>query len=272
MEYFNNKSVLLTGGNSGIGLAIARELRQAGAHLTLVARNKDKLEQAKKELLAIPSGAGRIKTVPLDVRDRDTVTTVIAGLLAESPIDILISNAGVVMPGHFLDLPNEQFDDMMQTNFLGPVNLVRAVLPSMVERKSGHVAFVSSFAGLIGIFGYTAYSASKFAIRGYAQALRCELKPHDIRVSVCYPPDTNTPQLEGEDPFKPAETRAIAGNVKPLEADYVAHKFLKGMANGKFQIIPSASAKIQEWAYRMMPGIAHSFFDSDIRKAGAKQS
>jgi 3-dehydrosphinganine reductase len=133
------------------------------------------------------------------------------------------------------------------------------------------VAFMSSFAGLIGIYGYTAYSASKFAIRGFAQSLRCELRPHGVRVSVCYPPDTLTPQLAFEEPHKPAETRAIAGKVKALSAEYVAEVFVSGMAAGKFQIVPSASARINEWAYRMMPGIAHAMFDSDVRKAKAKR-
>lgn len=270
MDYYRNKRVLLTGGNSGIGLAAARILRQGGAHLILVARDEAKLSRAKAELDSIASAADDVRILPLDVKDRAKVAEVIPALLAEKPVDILISCAGVVMPGHFLELENDQFDDMMQTNFLGAVNLVRLVLPSMIQRRTGHVAFVSSLAGLIGIFGYTAYSASKFAIRGFAQALRCEMKPHGVRVSVCYPPDTQTPQLEFEDQYKPAETRAIAGNVKPLTADYVATKLLSGMAAGRFQIVPSTSARIQEWAYRMMPGIAHHFFDSDIKKAGSR--
>lgn len=270
MDYYRNKSVLVTGGNSGIGLATARILRRAGANLTLVARDEAKLNSAKAELNAMSSAAADVRIASVDIKERDRVAEVVQGLIAERPIDVLISNAGVVMPGRFLDLPNEQFDDMMTTNFLGPVNLIRQVLPSMIDRRSGHVAFVSSFAGLIGIYGYTAYSASKFAIRGFAQAFRCEMQPHNIRVSVCYPPDTETPQLEFEDKYKPDETRAIAGNVKPVTAEYVATALLRGMAAGKFQIVPSFSARIQELAYRMMPGIAHSFFDSDIRKAGCK--
>jgi 3-dehydrosphinganine reductase len=246
MDYFRNKSVLVTGGNSGIGLATARLLRRAGANLTLVARDEAKLNSARAELNAISSAAADVRTASVDIKERDRVAEVVQGLIAERPIDVLISNAGVVMPGKFLDLPNDQFDDMMFTNFLGPVNLIRQVLPSMIERRSGHVAFVSSFAGLIGIYGYTAYSASKFAIRGFAQAFRCEMQ------------------------YKPAETRAIAGNVKPVTPEYVATALLRGMAAGKFQIVPSFSARIQELAYRMMPGIAHSFFDSDVRKASGR--
>jgi 3-dehydrosphinganine reductase len=271
MDYFQSQRVLVTGGSSGIGLATVRLLRQRGAHLLLVARDEVKLARAKAELDALTGGGEPVRTLSLDLRDRAAIDAKLPAVLADFPVDVVISNAGVVMPGHFLDLPDGQFDDMMHTNFLGPVHLVRAVLPGMIARKRGHVAFMSSFAGLIGIFGYTAYSASKFAIRGFAQALRCELRPHGIRVSVCYPPDTETPQLQFEDQYKPAETRAIAGNVKALSAEYVAQAFVRGMAAGKFQIIPSASAKIQEWAYRMMPGIAHAMFDSDIQKAAAKR-
>lgn len=266
-NYFQEKSVLVTGGSSGIGLATARLLRQNGANLILIARNKHRLDVAKKSLQANTVARADVQTLALDVCDQDSMVAAIEPLLAKRPVDILINNAGMVMPGHFLELPGSRFEEMMATNFSGAVNLTRLVLPGMIERKSGHIGFVSSFAGLIGIFGYTAYSASKFAIRGFCEALRCETKPHNVRVSVCYPPDTDTPQLAYEDKYKPAETRAIAANVKPLTADAVAAKLLRGMAAGKFHIVPGAMTELAEMLYRLFPGMIRGVFDRSVCKA-----
>ncbi len=269
MDYFRQKTILITGGSSGIGLATARILQENGSHLILVARNSERLAQAKATLEQIPSGH-EVHTIALDISDSKAVEAAMEKLLKTHSVEVLINNAGAVMPGHFLELPQEKFDEMMQVNFMGSVHMTRALLPNMVAHKKGHIAFVSSLAGLIGIYGYTAYSPSKFAIRGFAESLRCELRPLGILVSVCYPPDTDTPQLAFENQYKPAETRAIAGNVKPLTPEAVASCLLDKMTSGKFHIVPGAGAKFADVSYRLMPGFVRSLFDSDVRKATAK--
>jgi 3-dehydrosphinganine reductase len=271
VDYFQHKHVLITGGSSGIGLAAARLLRSDNAQLTLVARDAAKLAAAREELSTLPGG-GEVNTLALDVGDAEAVAAAAEKLQRHSPVNVLVNNAGVVMPGPFLELPQQQFDEMMQINFMGSVHMTRALLPSMLERGEGHVAFVSSLIGLMGIFGYTAYAASKFAQRGFAEALRCELQPRNVRVSVCYPPDTDTPQHAFEMKYQPAEARAIAGNAKMLTADEVARKLLEGMASGKFHIVPGGSARMADIAYRLLPGMVRSMFDSDVRKAMAKKS
>ena len=97
----------------------------------------------------------------------------------------------------------------------------RAVVPSMIERRAGSFVGVSSAAGLLGVFGYTAYSPTKFAVRGFLESLRSELLPHGIHVGCSFPPDTDTPQLTDENRYKPKETRAIGGTIKPLSAEQV---------------------------------------------------
>jgi 3-dehydrosphinganine reductase len=266
MDYFNQKVVVITGGSSGIGLAAARLLRQSGAHLLLIARNPERLSVAVEDLRRIPSPA-TLDSLVLDVGDGAAVTAATKDGFLARPVNMLINNAGVVMPGHFLDLPQAQFDEMMRINFMGAVQMTRALLPIMVQQGSGHVAFVSSLAGLMGIFGYTAYSASKFAMRGFAEALRCELRPKNICVSVCYPPDTDTPQHAFELQYQPPESRAIAGNAKALTAEQVAQKLIKGMAAQRFHIVPGGSAQLADMAYRLFPGMIRSMFDSDVRKA-----
>jgi 3-dehydrosphinganine reductase len=267
MEYFRGKCVVLTGGNSGIGLSAARMLRRAGAHLVLVARNEERLAATRDELGPLGANGAELHTLSLDVSDRDAVETGMADLPISRPVDVLISNAGITRPGHFLELPVEEFELQMQTNYFGAVHLTRALLPQMVERSSGHVAYVSSLVGLMGIFGYTAYAPTKFALRGFAEALRCELKPKNVKVSICYPPDTDTPQHAFEAPLLPEETKAIAGNAKTMSADEVAAALLTGMAKGCFQIVPGGSSKFADVMYRLFPGFVRYLFDSDVRKA-----
>jgi 3-dehydrosphinganine reductase len=260
-SYFKGKHVLITGGSSGIGLAAGRQLVGAGAKVTLLARRADVLEKAR-------AGLGeRALAVPLDVADEAQVHERVGAHLAAHPADMLINNAGVVMPGRFLELEARQFREMMDVNYFGTVNMCRVVLPQIVARGGGHVLNVSSMAGVIGVYGYTAYAASKFAIIGFSEALRGEMWPHKVRVSVCCPPDTDTPQLHFENQYKPAETKAIAGNAGLMSADAVATSMLQGMAGGSFQIIPGFTSQAITVAYRYIPGIARWVMDQDQKKA-----
>lgn len=260
MSYYQGKKVLITGGSSGIGLATALILARQGAELVLLARDPEKLERAREEVSCL----GPVETIACDLGDLSSIAEAVAQV---GPVDVLINNAGITRPGNFLELPPEVFEQMMRTNYLGAVHLTRLLLPPMLERRRGHVAFVSSLLGLLGIWGYSAYAPSKFAIRGFAECLRCELRPHQVRVSVCYPPDTDTPQHEGEQAFLPPETRAIAGSGGLLAAEEVARKLVRGMAAGKFDIIPGLSAAVVAHANRVFPGLVRAVIDRDAARA-----
>ncbi len=108
----------------------------------------------------------------------------------------------------------------MQTNYLGTVYCTKCVVEKMKSRKTGRIVFISSQAGQIGIFGYTAYSPTKFALKGFCEALQMELKPHNIYMTLVYPPDVDTPGLKEENLYKPLETKLLAeesGVLKPVE-------------------------------------------------------
>lgn len=262
-DYFRGKHVLITGGSSGIGLAAAKQLVGYGATVTLLARRESVLEEAKATL------GGKAHLVVVDVARLDDVRARVGAHIEAHPVDMLLNNAGVVMPGRFLELKDEDFRWMMDINYFGTVNMCRVVLPQMVARGGGHVLNVSSMAGVIGIYGYTAYAASKFAICGLSDALRGEMWPHKVAVSVCMPPDTDTPQLAFENQYKPKETKAIAGNVKTMTADAVATAMLDGMAAGKFEIIPGMDGKVSALAQRWVPGIVRMVCDGAQKKAAS---
>lgn len=260
-DYFRGKHVLVTGGSSGIGFATAQKLVGFGAEVSLLARRAEQLEEARARL------GGKPHILPVDVADLEAVRTKVGAHIQAHPADMLINNAGVVMPGRFLELKDEEFRWMMDINYFGTVHMCRTVLPQLVARGGGHLLNVSSMAGVIGIYGYTAYAASKFAICGLSEAIRGEMWPHKIRVSVCYPPDTDTPQLAFENQYKPKETKAIAGNVKMMPADAVADAILGGMAAGSFEIVPGLDSKVSVLAQRWVPGVVRMVCDSSQRKA-----
>jgi len=231
---------IVTGGSSGIGKETARLLVRRGASVTLLARRADVLDAARAELVPdCASPSQRVLAVPVDVADRDAVTLAIAHAEREiGPCDLTITSAGIAHPGYFAEVPIDVFEESMRVNYFGTLYALRAVLPGMRARGRGHVVLVSSGAGIVGIFGYTAYSPSKFALRGLAEVLRAELAQEAVRVSIVYPPDTDTPQLAAENLIKPAETRAIAAGAKTWRADDVARCILDGVDRNRFAITP----------------------------------
>jgi 3-dehydrosphinganine reductase len=266
MSYFARKNVLITGGSSGIGLAFARHVAKLGATPILVARRKDVLEGARAQILAAEPDS-KVEILALDVSAEKDVMEAIPALDERLPIDVLVNNAGVTMPGRFLELGVDEFRRQMDINLFGAVYMCKAALPKMVTRKKGHVLNVSSLAGVICIYGYTAYAASKFALSGFSQALRAEMWPHGIGVSVCMPPDTDTPMLAFEDQYKPAETKAIAGIVKKISADQVAAAMARGVEKGSFEIYADLDSHFRAVSQGIIPGVVRWVCDDAQRKA-----
>lgn len=263
--YFEGKSVVITGGSSGIGLALAKRAVAHGAEVHLVARRRNLLDEAKSAIESEHPGAS-VTVLDLDVSKYDDVESKVGAHFKGRAVDMLINNAGVVKPGRFLDLPIEEFRQQMDVNYFGTIHMCRALLPRIIERKAGHVTNVSSLAGVIGIFGYTAYTPTKFALSGFSQVLRAEMWPQNVRVSVVLPPDTDTPQLAFENQFKPAETKAIAGQVKTLTAEQVAQSILRGMAVGDFEIYCDYASRMSAFAQGVIPGVVRYFCDSAQKK------
>lgn len=231
------RHVLVTGGSSGIGLAIAALMLSRGDRVTLLARDEDRLAAAADLLSALPDAAGRLCAVSADVADAAGVEDAVDLAVAQSgPVDVLIASAGIVEPGLFLDQPPEVFERQVAVNLHGVANSVRAVLPSMRGQGGGRIAIISSGAGLIGIPGYSAYCASKFALRGLAAALRAELAGEGIPVSISFPPDTVTPQYERELPLRPPEAAALMGRVRPWAAAKVARLIVEGVEKGRREV------------------------------------
>lgn len=273
MGQHHEQRAFITGGSSGIGLALARRLVSAGAHVAIAARGAEQLERARTELAGLAGAEQRVEAFVLDVADRDAVSHVTGQVLDTlGGIDLLVNNAGIARPGYVHELPAEVFEDMVRVNYLGTVWVTRAFLPALMQQGRGRVVNVSSIAGVLGAFGYTAYGASKFAVTGFSEALRQELKPHGVDVSVLCPPDTDTPQLAYEDQYKPAETRALSGKLQAMSADAVAKALLDGVAAGRFLIVPGMDGWFTVFMARHFPGLVRWVMDRDIAKASRSRS
>jgi len=160
----------------------------------------------------------------------------------------------------------------MDADFFGTLHPTKAVLPAMMERRSGHIVNFSSMAGYLAVFGYTAYSAAKFAVRGFSDALRQEMKPHGIRVAVVFPPDTDTPQLHYENQFKPPETHDIAGAARALTADQVAQAVVRGIERRRDYILPGFEARLSFLLCEGLGGLFRKYFDRVVAKTRSMQS
>lgn len=180
----NNKVVIITGASSGIGLACAYEFAKNGAQLSLAARNIDKLLEVQKDIQA---QGGKVLVVQTDVSDELDCKTLIEKTISEyGRIDVLINNAGISMRALFKDADLSVIKQLMDVNFWGTVYCTKYALPYLLNAR-GSVAGVSSIAGYIGLPGRTGYSASKFAMHGFLEALRTENLKTGLHVLIAAP-------------------------------------------------------------------------------------
>jgi 3-dehydrosphinganine reductase len=268
-DFFQGRRALITGGSSGIGAAIAGELVRRGAHVFLLARHAERLEKTAVALRAVAKDADRkIDYAAADVAVPEQVAAAVDACEQRlGPVDLLINSAGITQPGYLEDMPIEAFRAQIETNYMGTVHTVKALLPRLISRRAGWIVNLSSAAGLKGIFGYAAYCASKFAIVGFSEALRSELLRHQIGVTLACPPDTRTPMLEAESKLRPYETSYLAAQGKILEPEQVANAVLRGVERRKFLVVPGFDGKFLRFANGVAPGAIDWMFDGMVRKA-----
>lgn len=276
MDFYRNKLVLITGGSSGIGLALARQILLNGGHVAILARRAELLGSAESELARSKIHHDqKIFTLQADVSNKTEVESAFSVFIEANGVpDMVFNSAGVAHPGRFEDLGDGIFHWMMDVNYFGIVNVLKVLVPLMQQRKSGVIVNISSIAGFIGVYGYTAYGASKFAVSGFSDALRSELRPDGIQVSVVFPPDTDTPQLTYESQFKPAVTKELAGSAKLMDANIVAIETLKAVARKQYIVLPGSEGKLMYWLHhfvgRLIYPIMDMMVDSALKKSENK--
>ncbi|HEY1583251.1 MAG TPA: SDR family oxidoreductase [Chthoniobacterales bacterium] len=182
---FTGKSVLITGGSRGLGLAIARQLAMEGARVALLARDEKELERACDELRGI---GGEAFAVPCDLLDRGQSLGAIETVIDRfGSLDVLINNAGVIEVGPLENMQRHDFEKSIQLHLWAPFNLIRQVIPQMRRAGGGRIVNISSIGGKVAVPHMAPYSMSKFALVGLSDAFRNELARDRIRVTTVMP-------------------------------------------------------------------------------------
>ncbi|MGH9816907.1 MAG: SDR family oxidoreductase, partial [Candidatus Acidiferrales bacterium] len=207
---------LVTGGTRGIGQAIARRLGQMGAHLAICARNAPKLKETERAFRA--EGIEAL-ALPADVTRTDQVAALIEEIRTQlGPIDVLVNNAGIGAFGAFHELSEADWDRVLNTNLRAVFLVSKAVAPSMIERRTGHIINISSLAGQNTFAGAAAYCASKWGLQGLTGCMAEDLRGYGIRVSVICPGTVHTEfsPHAGKDPGKMLQPDDVAHIVAML--------------------------------------------------------
>ncbi|KAG5832364.1 hypothetical protein ANANG_G00290400 [Anguilla anguilla] len=189
--YIQDAVVVITGASSGLGKECARAFHAAGARLILCGRDRARLQELVQELTEAADGKRKTYSpsiVTFDLSDTETVASVAEEILrCHGHVDVLINNAGVSYRGDVLTTRVEVHKEVMGINYFGSVALTQAILPSMVQRRSGHIAVISSVQGKIAIPFRSAYAASKHATQAFFDCLRAEVEQYGVSVSVISP-------------------------------------------------------------------------------------
>ncbi len=218
----NGKTIIVTGASSGIGLTVSKYLAQAGAHVLLLARTKDKLDEVKAE---IETEGGKASVFPCDLNDMESIDAVSKEILASvDHIDILINNAGrsIRRAVHESIDRFHDFERTMQLNYFGAVRLVLNILPHMMQRKDGQIINISSIGVLANATRFSAYVASKAALDAFSRCLSAEVHSHKIAITSIYMPLVRTPMIA------PTKIYKYVPTLSPEEAaDLIAYAIVK---------------------------------------------
>ena len=255
------KTAVITGAASGIGRGIADALARRGCHLVLADVNTDGLAET---VASVQKSGVRVRPYRLDVTDRSAVRAFPSLVAAENPeVDLLFNNAGVALGGTFEEMSQEDFDWLFEVNFFGAVHLTRAFLPILRARPEARLVYLSSLFGLIAPAGQSAYSASKFAVRGFANALRLELVGSTVGVTVVHPGGVATRIAESArmptvfSREKVASELALARKLLRMSPGQAGEIIVQGVERRKKRLLVTGEAKLLSLFERLAP-VGHS--------------
>jgi short-subunit dehydrogenase len=257
---FAGGTAVVTGAASGIGEALAAQLAARGSHLVLVDRDKDRLaDVADRARTAHP--ALTVSTHVADLSDGEQTDALAATLATEHPeTTLLVNNAGVALGGRFDQVTLEEFDWVMAVNFRAVVRLTHALLPALKAHPGAHLVNVSSVFGIFAPAGQAAYSASKFAVRGFSEAVRHELAENQVGVTVVHPGGIKTRIAEsartgsGVSIEEYEQGRKQFAKLLTMPPEKAAGMIVAAIEGRRPRLLIGWSAKVPDVLVRLMPG------------------
>jgi dehydrogenase/reductase SDR family protein 7B len=250
---FQEQRIWITGASAGIGEALAHAFHRAGAKLILSARREDELKRVQSQC----GGESGTRILTLDVtQPADLAAKAGMALQMFGGIDILVNNAGVSQRSLVKDTEMEVYRRLMEVNFFGAVALTKVALPSMIERKSGHIVMISSLVGVLGTPLRSGYAAAKHALHGFSDSLRAEVKQYGIKVTLICPgfirTDVSVNALRGDGTL---HAKMDSGQANGMSAEECAAHTLKAVAAGKEEVYVGNRDKYVVYLKRFFPRV-----------------
>lgn len=256
--------ILVTGASSGIGEATARLFAREGYRVALAARRRERLEKISLE---IRRDGGLALPVATDLSDLEDIQRLVQATLGEfGQIDVLLNNAGFGCLDWLENLdPISEIEQQLRVNLLAVVQLTQAVLPHMIQRRSGHIINMGSVAGLLATPTYTVYAAGKFALRGFGEALRREVSVYGVHVSALYPGGVKTEF--GEKAKVRRKTGVTTPGLLRLSSEDVARAVMSLVRRPRRGLIIPWPMYFGVWANTFFPGLVDRVIESNfVRK------
>ena len=246
--------IIITGASSGIGLALTKQLANAGARLLVTARREDRLRQIS-EGISTASNVKRPITVVGDITDSRVQQQIIETANRDlGGLDILVNNAGIGALGPFSEATPERLRRVMEVNFIAPAELTRKSIPLLREGHNALIVNVGSVLGHRAVPGKSEYCASKFALHGFSDALRCELSCQGIDVLLVSPSTTSSEFFDQVMKTSPSIKSTLT---KAMSPEKVAQQTIRAIQSGRHELILSTGGKLLVWLDRLCPPLAN---------------
>jgi len=270
---FRTGTALVTGAAGGIGEQLALGLAQRGSDLVLMDRNAEGLAAVAARIGESHPGVA-VQTQVVDLADRPALLAAAEQVAGEHPgLSLLVNNAGVALGGDFEHLSLEEFDWVMDINFRAPVALTHALLPRLLANPGSHIVNMSSLFGLIAPPGQSPYSSSKFALRGFSEALRTELAGRDVGVTVVHPGGVRT-QIAASARIAERAPDRITAQVAGVDRllryppEKAAAEILSGVRRRRARVLIAPEAVLGDLAVRVSPVHHATLLEASTRVLG----